>query len=116
LNVKAEFDYLVENTDEEESLRLKRMSYGWFLRTDYWDMVSTYVKHMAGNKCVVCDAWGNLHAHHKRYDHRGYEHIYWSEDLVCLCNDCHKKIHFMIPAEKPKPKYIPKKKKKSKKR
>ena len=96
------FDRLVKSMTEEESIRLKRLPYPEFLKTRYWKTVSKYVKYMAGKKCIVCDSNKKLRTHHKRYDNKGYEYIHWANDLICICNICHKKIHG-IDTKKSKP-------------
>lgn len=72
---------------------ISRMDYHEFLQTPYWKCVSDTIKHRAGRKCCVCGSVKNLNVHHKNYGARGYEHLTLEYDLICLCNDCHKKIH-----------------------
>lgn len=57
-----------------------------------------------GNKCVLCNTWGNLVVHHfwdGRCDPRvlplkEHDTPYWNtrdEELITLCRTCHLKIH-----------------------
>ncbi len=71
---------------------IKKTPYSDFLKTPYWKTLSYKAKKKAGFKCVVCDSTENLQAHHKRYDNHG-DIIKEVDDLVCLCAECHAKIH-----------------------
>lgn len=44
----------------------------------------------AGYRCEQCGLPYGLTAHHRTYERLGHE---LPEDLVCLCRDCHRKIH-----------------------
>ncbi|KKN67702.1 hypothetical protein LCGC14_0458460 [marine sediment metagenome] len=43
-------------------------------------------------KCESCDGEGELHPHHKTYEHRGEEHLYL-DDIIVLCKKDHEKFH-----------------------
>jgi len=72
---------------------IKSMSYQDFLKTPYWGAIALKVKQAAQFKCKLCKSNKNIAAHHSIYDHHGYEHLYWKEDLICLCSNCHEKFH-----------------------
>ncbi len=66
------------------------MKYEEYLKTDHWKRISKKTKDKAGNKCQLCSASGELHAHHRTYEHIGDEQ---EGDLICLCAKCHEKFH-----------------------
>lgn len=68
------------------------MPYCDFLKTHYWKALSHHTKKEAEFKCAVCDSTENLQAHHKHYKNHG-DITKEVDDLVCLCADCHAKIH-----------------------
>jgi phage terminase large subunit GpA-like protein len=55
----------------------------WRLRRSAY--FSTYSK-----KCVACGSWKNIHLHHHTYARLGEE---LDQDMVPLCEDCHKLVH-----------------------
>ena len=59
--------------------KLRDMSYGDFLRTPYWDAISTEVKRKNGWRCGLCGGYGVLNVHHRDYKNHGYE-LYHMED------------------------------------
>ena len=71
---------------------IKSMEYRDFLNTLYWKIVAAYVKYKAKFKCQVCGKSGVLNVHHRNYEHHGTE-VYHTEDLVCLCDECHNLYH-----------------------
>ncbi|QLE46474.1 HNH endonuclease (plasmid) [Nostoc sp. C052] len=83
---------------------LKKLPYPTYLKSDFWKSVRELALKRAGYACQTCNAKTNLQVHHRTYQHRGYEdqHI---EDLVTLCNTCHKKIHnIKVKRRKKRPK------------
>lgn len=73
---------------------INSMDYHTFLKTPYWKAIAEKVKSRAKYKCELCYSSNNLVTHHKTYKRHGYEHLYWREDLICLCDKCHEKFHF----------------------
>jgi len=71
---------------------IKTLSYKDFLNTDYWNIISKHIRHEYNYKCQICKAPGYV-IHHKDYNRHGQEHIYWKEDLLLVCPDCHKNLH-----------------------
>lgn len=75
------------------------LKYYDFLRTAYWQIIATQVKY---EKDMVCESCGKrfnkmqfLDVHHKDYSIHGEEHLHL-DDLVCLCDFCHKNIHNIV--------------------
>lgn len=56
-----------------------------------WQRLRESVFKRDGQACVMCGATQPLQVHHRRYPKAwGMETI---DDLVTLCDDCHKKLH-----------------------
>lgn len=87
----AEYYWLKDNS-KQESESLKTLPYNEYLKSDYWKKVSSVVKRNAGFKCSQCGSMKRLEVHHLSYEHKG-EEMNHLEDLVCLCHECHSKIH-----------------------
>lgn len=93
-------------TDEQRELRTKKLielvksgliepNYQDYMRSYYWIELSSQFREKYGNKCVECgikqeDIKSKLNVHHKHYYTLGEEK---EEDLMLLCDDCHKKVH-----------------------
>lgn len=72
---------------------IKAMDYRDFLFTSYWRYVRHIKIRQAKCKCQMCGKKHTLlNIHHKTYIHHGLEHLYLN-DLIVLCEKCHKKIH-----------------------
>jgi len=75
-----------------DAANLKALTYSDFLQTAYWQAVVWKVK-QRDPWCQSCErSLGEMHVHHSTYRHRGseWEHL---EDLVLLCEQCHKIFH-----------------------
>jgi hypothetical protein len=71
---------------------IKYIKYNYFLQTPYWKVISEIKKRDSDYKCNLCNSGEKLETHHKTYDHRGDE-IRHMNDLIVICNDCHRKFH-----------------------
>jgi len=71
---------------------IQSMNYRDFLETPYWTIVSEKKKIQAKFKCQLCNSQSNLQTHHRTYSIRGKE-LQNLNDLVVLCEECHKKHH-----------------------
>lgn len=69
---------------------LNVMPYQRYLQTPHWKEVSGKCKDSAQGRCQVCNSGGELHAHHRTYERRGFE---YPSDLVALCAGCHQLFH-----------------------
>jgi hypothetical protein len=72
--------------------KIRSITYGDFLKTYYWNIISRYLKKEAKEKCRVCNSGGILHVHHRTYDIHGYE-ANNLKDLIVLCEKCHALFH-----------------------
>ena len=77
---------------EKISDHIKDMEYNDFLKTTYWKGVALAVKERDGKKCAICGGTDNLSAHHLTYRNHGDE-IHHLEDLQCVCQRCHERLH-----------------------
>lgn len=68
------------------------LPYEKFLKTTYWASISSVVKSRGGKKCALCGRTERLQVHHTTYANHG-EEIKHLADLICVCPECHKKIH-----------------------
>lgn len=66
------------------------VKYSKYRRTKKWKTLASLVKEKAGNKCVFCGSEKKLVAHHHNYINLYNE---TEDDLICVCNICHYKIH-----------------------
>lgn len=69
---------------------LKTMPYQEYLQTEHWRNKRKSALKRAKYKCQLCNNKENLQVHHNTYENRGNEK---DEDLIVLCEDCHKKFH-----------------------
>lgn len=70
---------------------INSLTYQDFLKTPYWTATATYIKSKY-KKCIYCGSSTNLQVHHKTYKKHGDE-INHEEDLLCVCDECHKRLH-----------------------
>ena len=61
-----------------------------YLKSRHWRKVRRKALAKARYRCTNCGSRVNLTVHHLTYERIGHEKL---SDLVCLCWDCHKKIH-----------------------
>lgn len=72
----------------------KRIDYNLYLKTSHWKRVSHKAIKRADYKCMLCNSRKYpLVVHHNNYDN-----LFWEKksDLICVCNRCHKTIHYYI--------------------
>jgi replicative DNA helicase len=69
-----------------------RAEYKEFLNSDYWKQCRKLVLERDEYHCVECGATNQLEVHHRTYEHHGDE-LNHLEDLVTLCQGCHKIAH-----------------------
>lgn len=76
---------------------IARDDYEEYLLTEHWQRVKRWRKAIARYRCEVDDRHtGELHVHHRRYDHLGCEP---PEDLWVLCENCHRAQHGLVSAQ-----------------
>lgn len=78
---------------------LDSLTYDEFLQTEYWEIISYYIKITRNFTCQCCgkkfNIMSKLNVHHKTYEHHGEEHKpeVIQSDLELLCEDCHLDFH-----------------------
>lgn len=70
-----------------------KLRYFYFLRTSYWQIISTEVKRRANWRCS-CGGRESLQVHHgdEGNKNHGEEHLILDK-LQCLCGKCHDALH-----------------------
>jgi hypothetical protein len=71
------------------------------LRSNTGYLVRDIIIELDKKRCVMCSSLNNLHIHHiepvsyflNLNDKNTYNKLYDSENLICLCKNCHKKAH-----------------------
>lgn len=78
--------------DEELINYYNDLEYKVYLQTAYWQIIRQIKLKEANYICQKCNQENILDVHHKSYKHKGFEFIFLN-DLICLCENCHKKEH-----------------------
>lgn len=65
-------------------------NYKKYLNSKEWKEKRDKRLEIDGFKCTCCGTKDRLNVHHTTYERLGHESM---EDLITLCNDCHKAIH-----------------------
>ena len=90
--VKLDLILRAEIDNKTVSEFIKNMPYDDFLLTDYWKVISRYVRQQNQYKCYLCGKSAYI-VHHLNYMNHGYERLYWKSDLILVCTLCHNKAH-----------------------
>lgn len=81
--------YEIEINYDNLLTSMRNMDYNTYLTTNHWRFFrSEAIKFY--QKCKVCNSENNLHLHHSNYENIGRETF---NDVVVLCQKCHKKFH-----------------------
>lgn len=64
-------------------------NYSEYLQSEHWRTKRKEIINKYG-ECYICGSKNELQVHHMTYNTLGYESEY---DLICLCKDCHHKVH-----------------------
>jgi 5-methylcytosine-specific restriction endonuclease McrA len=70
------------------------VNYEAYLKTAAWAAKAHAARRRAGYRCQVCNADGELHAHHRTYENLGDEKV---GDITVLCVACHALYHDQTP-------------------
>ena len=85
--------YEDEEIQEYNEHKDETPDYKEYINSPEWKETSRRAKERAGYRCQLCNRKGDdttLHTHHRTYVRLGIE---FDEDLIVLCNSCHKKHH-----------------------
>lgn len=76
----------------KRAAKAAKTEYEQFLQGDYWKDIRQLVLSRDNHTCQHCADTSRLHVHHLTYQHHGEEHLYL-DDLITLCESCHRKEH-----------------------
>lgn len=69
--------------------------YDNYMKSQEWQQKRAVRLWIDRNTCQMCGSSEHLEVHHVcSYSKLGHEDVY--KDLICLCADCHKKVHRMM--------------------
>lgn len=68
----------------------KFIDYFEWMKSPAWRRIRNRKMKESGYKCELCGSAKNLHVHHITYENIGHEPM---DDLLVVCNKCHKKLH-----------------------
>lgn len=69
-----------------------KSNYKKYLRSKEWIEVRKKAIKRDKGKCKLCGSKKSIQVHHLNYQHVFYERFYL-DDLLTVCDICHKKIH-----------------------
>lgn len=67
-----------------------RIHYAAYLESNAWKRMRAVMLEKAGGRCQVCNRDRRLNVHHRTYERIGNE---IPDDLIVLCEPCHKLFH-----------------------
>lgn len=85
--------------------RDRKTKYNQHINSWEWKATRQLVLKRDGNQCTSCSEKTNLHVHHLTYDRFGNELL---DDLLTLCENCHRVAHGRKPLRKKRTVGIPK--------
>jgi len=88
---KSIFQELEKNKKNTNELKL--LKYNDYLKTAHWKKIKKQIRKKYNNQCQICNSKNKLNVHHKTYERKGEE---LEEDLILLCQSCHKKFHTIL--------------------
>jgi len=77
-------------SDMQTSDKVKPNNYHIYLLSEQWAIVKRIALAFFNNQCQLCGSKEKLNVHHKNYSKVGNETL---EDVILLCNECHKTFH-----------------------
>lgn len=91
LTMKENIVETIKCNKELTKEQLRIMDYKDYLKTTHWQSLRFDILKRDKGICQKCHyKFKKLEVHHLTYDRRGCE---LPEDLICLCHECHRKIH-----------------------
>ena len=76
---------------------MNKQKYREYLKSDHWKNFRIEYYKANERKCIECGSTNDLNLHHLTYERLGREKL---EDVVCLCNTCHFKLHEKMDKKK----------------
>lgn len=68
------------------------LAYDEYLESDYWKAIRKKALDRDGGRCKLCNELKNLQVHHRSYKNKWGDDAEF-DDLVTLCEECHKNFH-----------------------
>lgn len=94
INLKQEInsmlDFLSKIDDSVGDFLKNNISYKEYLQEDHWQFIRKLALKRADFQCERCKTAINLNVHHITYENLNHEK---PEDVIVLCENCHKTIH-----------------------
>lgn len=81
-----------KDVNYEEIQKENCKSYGEYLQSPLWRIISSKIKWNANYRCERCGSNKNLVTHHASYEFKDVEFLAF-HTLQCLCSKCHEKEH-----------------------
>ena len=99
---------ILEKTNNIQSLKkdcnsFKKIFFPWkpYFSSNHWKNIVSRRREIDSNRCRICGTAGSynnpMNVHHLTYARFGCEDI---NDLICLCKECHQKLHNKRKEEK----------------
>ena len=66
------------------------------LKSEQWKHFRNFVFNIRGRKCEICKSDKNLQIHHLEYHKNAKAWEYTCNDVIVVCEDCHKRLHGLI--------------------
>ena len=82
----------LDGKDYQQALKVmdQPITYYEYIHSELWRSRASAYKLRVGYRCEHCGSIARLQCHHLNYSRLGNE---TDEDLIALCESCHKKIH-----------------------
>lgn len=89
------FDNVVQKRNECNTWVNKKSPYNDQLADPRWKAFREFIFVVRGSKCESCGKPRKLNIHHREYINNRYAWEYLPNDVMVLCNECHRCIHEM---------------------
>lgn len=74
----------------KKETKSSKKAHKFYLKTKHWHARRLQILERDNHQCQACGDTTSLHVHHKRYNHLWAEH---DDDLITLCEECHRTTH-----------------------
>ena len=79
-----------------EGYKTHKEEYDEYIASEEWYEKRQEVFAKQGYECKICGSIDNLRVHHLNYDNLFHEEDNQYDDLIVLCDDCHKQLHSFL--------------------
>lgn len=74
----------------KKDTKSSKKAHKFYLKTKHWRARRLEILERDNHQCQACGDTKSLHVHHKRYNHLWAER---DDDLITLCEECHRTTH-----------------------